>query len=772
MRERQAERTAHRDHVPAARRLRQRRMCALVMGFALLLALVSFAPAAFAPSAAAAPAHPASAASAASPARPAHAFLLKSDPAADAIEYSPPRQVHLWYSEDINGLTSRAVVVDTTNKEVDERDSEVNRSNPKELDVDLPPLAPGTYVVAWRVQSADDGHITGGSFIFRVARPDGTVPPIPPVLPTGHVPGGGGVGTSSGQLDGPTWLLTVTTFLALLLMTFWVGGLIWETWILAPVGMEAPDLAAAGQRAGERFRRMVPWALGALLVANLGMVLATSAQLTGDWSGLVALPFISAILFGSRFGGFMLVREGVVAVALVLAILELQRKPYAVSWRPATDVPTPAAPLPEPTRLGDWGGWLLAALRATPGALVRGWRRRTLWGQAVLALGAALVVAFGFSGHAAAVPESELAYAVSIDLLHLFGEAAWVGGLIYLAIVLVPALRRLPERARAQMMARGLPHFSALAIITVVVLAATGSLNTAVHLTSIDQFLTTSYGRTLAIKIELFLIMAAISAYHAFRLRPRLAVALAGESGDVAVAEDSVELWNAAGRIQRTQRTALHAGKPTPSVAFAATNSPRGSAGARGRNDGLQMERASAAADGVDPGETVDRGTGVRTATLNLAAALEDWLQREAALGVAILGCVALLAAFAGSLAPAPPPASAATNTPYVSAPQTAGGLTVTLRVAPAAFGTNSFTVIVHDASGKPVDGAGVTIATQMLDMDMGIQTTQLKPAGQAGVYSGQADLTMAGHWAIIVGVLPATSQQIQKFDFKFTASY
>lgn len=769
MRERRAEPAAHRAHLPAARHARLPRLPALAAGFALLLALVAFVPGAFAPSAAAAPSHPASAA------LPAHAFLLKSDPAANAVLNSPPRQVRLWYSEDINGLTSRAVVVDTTNKEVDERDSEVNRSNPKELDVDLPPLAPGTYVVAWRVQSADDGHITGGSFIFRVARPDGTVPPVPPVLPTGHVPGGGGVGTTSGQLDGPTWLLTITTFLALLLMTFWAGGLIWETWILAPVGMEAPDLAAAGQRAGERFRRMVPWALGALLVANLGMVLATSAQLTGDWSGLAALPFISAILFGSRFGAFMLVREGVVVVALVLAILELRGKPYAVSWRPAAEAPVAPAPLPEPVRLGDWGGWLLAALRASPGALVRGWRRRTLWGQVVLVLGAALVVAFGFSGHAAAVPEGELAYALSIDLLHLFGEAAWVGGLIYIAIVLVPTLRRLPERARAQMMARGLPHFSALAIITVVVLAATGSLNTAVHLTSIDQFLTTSYGRTLAIKIELFLIMAAISAYHAFWLRPRLAVSLANDTGEMEVAESDQEPWSATAGNEQTARTALHAGRAAPSVAFAGADGPRGAgggAGARQGHDAQQMERASAASDADYQDAAAANGSGIRAATLNLASALEDWLQREAALGVAILACVALLAAFAGSLAPAPPPAAAAASTPYVSAPQTAGGLTVTLRVDPAAFGTNTFTVAVHDASGKPVDGAGVTIATQDLDMDMGIQTAQLKPTGEAGVYSGQAELTMAGNWEIIVGVLPANVQQIQKFTFKLSASY
>ena len=742
----------------------------LALCFALLALAAAFAP--LSPSDV-----PVAAAHPAAPARPAHAFLLRSDPAADAILNAPPRRVRLWFSEDINALTSRAVVVDTTNKEVDEHDSNVSRSDAKEMDVDVPPLAAGTYVVAWRVQSADDGHVTGGSFIFRIARPDGTVPPVPPVLPSGNVPGAGNVGASGGQLDGPTWLQTVATWLALLLMTFWVGGLIWETWILAPVGMERPALAAAGQSAAERFRRLAPWALGGLLVANVVIALAFSAQLAGSWSGLFALPLLGAILFGSRFGAFLLVREAVAALALIMAVLELRRQPYAVSWRVAGDTPAAPEPLPEPKRLADIGPWLLAALRAMPGALARGWARRTRWGQGVLLLGAALVVAFGFSGHAAAVPEGELAYAVSVDLLHLFGEAAWVGGLLYIAVVLVPALRRLPSRARAEMLARGLPHFSALAVITVLVLALTGSLNTAVHLTSITQFLTTSYGQTLAIKIELFLIMAAISAYHAFRLRPRLAVSLASDTGEASGAvDDAVGAQHASDGSDGSDgsngaRPRARGAAPRAQVAQMAERASSAPASRTVPDTPRTEEVQEAKPASASPAPRGGGGQGMGAATLNLAAALEDWLQREAALGVAILACVALLGAFAGSLAPPAPPAPAHA-TPYISAPQVAGGLSVTLRVDPAAFGTNTFTVAVHDTNGKPVDGAGVSIATQMLDMDMGIQTTQLKPAGQPGIYSAQADLTMAGHWQIFVRVLPANSDQIQTFDYHFSVAY
>src|SRR5260370_27932604 len=123
------------------------------------------------------------------PVASAHAYLLRSDPPANAILNAPPQIVRMWFTEELNPFTSHAVVVDTTNHEVDTGEGTVNTSNAMEMDVTPLLLRAGTYVVVWRSQSAQDGHITGGSFIFRIARPDGSVPPVPDVLPTGHFPG-------------------------------------------------------------------------------------------------------------------------------------------------------------------------------------------------------------------------------------------------------------------------------------------------------------------------------------------------------------------------------------------------------------------------------------------------------------------------------------------------------------------------------------------------------------------------------------------------------
>ncbi|MGH2516873.1 MAG: FixH family protein, partial [Ktedonobacterales bacterium] len=158
-----------------------------------------------------------------------------------------------------------------------------------------------------------------------------------------------------------------------------------------------------------------------------------------------------------------------------------------------------------------------------------------------------------------------------------------------------------------------------------------------------------------------------------------------------------------------------------------------------------------------------------------LADRLEDWLGREALIGAVILLLVALLGAYAGSLAttPAGAAASGASSSPFVQT-QTVSGYSLSLKVSPDTFGTNTFYVSVKDSAGQPLDGASVVITTNMLDMDMGTQSLQLHPlgSGSPGTYSGQADLTMAGHWAVLVKVTAPNSAQPIQTQFTFIATY
>jgi putative copper export protein len=595
--------------------------------------------------------------------------------------------------------------------------------------VSLPLLKSGTYTVVWRVQSADDGHVSSGSYYFQIARADGSAPPAPTTDATGAVDD-----ASSAILDGPSLFQAIATWIALALLTVWVGGLIWETWILNPATTRDSDLATATQAAVRRFRALIPTVLGLLVLANVAVVVAQAAASAGDWSGAISPTYLRAILFGSRYGAFWWMRQIVALVALYLTYAATSR-----GWASARAAQDSALAQEDMAvdAIPDWRRELVATLRGIgklPGRLIQGWRARSWFGQIELLLAALLILAFALSGHAAAVSADRFAFAFSVDLLHLLANCAWLGGLFYISLVFVPALGQRAQRSRARALALGLPAFGAVAILSAILLAATGSLNATVRMTSFNQLVTTAYGRTLVIKILLFLLMAGISAYHAFVLRPRLASALTTE--------------------QNAPPQTIPAGVTLASYGVPAQTP-------------ISQESVAAGGGGDDaiPG-------GAR----KLAGRLEDWLRREAILGLGVLLCAALLGAFAGSLATAPTPIAGASSGAYVNTATTTpnGDYAVTLKVAPAKFGTNSFLATVKDKSGKPVEGASVLLQTTMLDMDMGTQSLQLTPVGadSPGTYGGQADLDMGGNWSFVIKVLPVGGKDFEAATYKVVVGY
>ena len=97
----------------------------------------------------------------------AHSGLQRAEPPVESTLKRPPKELKLYFSERLEPAYSKVRVEDGQGARVDRDDSRVDRSNPLLLRVTLPPLAPGTYTVIWRVLSVDS-HITEGRFMFRV----------------------------------------------------------------------------------------------------------------------------------------------------------------------------------------------------------------------------------------------------------------------------------------------------------------------------------------------------------------------------------------------------------------------------------------------------------------------------------------------------------------------------------------------------------------------------------------------------------------------------
>ncbi len=644
----------------------------------------------------------------------AHATLARSDPPNGAIldANQAPTQVRLWFTEDVNPALTKAIVVDHNNQEVDLQDSHVSPSDPREVDLSLRQLQPGFYVVIWKSVSAEDGHATGGSFLFRVRFPDGTVPNLPSELPTGPA---GFASSGSGQcLSGSSPLLcapeVLSDWLVFLVAVAWVGGMFWQVYIVERAAQQDRSLVPVALATARRFRRIAVIALPLFLLANIGYVIGQAMLAGGDLGSGFSPTIWSGILLHSSFGIFWLLRELLALAALMWLVAE---------------------PLPVVTE-EDW--------RPQPAL---NWSR--------LGLGLLLLVAMAFSGHAAAAQSRGGlgSFAVPVDWLHLLATSIWVGGIIFIAITLLPAIWGHESTDRAQALVKLLPRFSIFALIGVTVAALSGSFNADVQLTSWSQFLDTTYGRTLIVKILLVLVMIAISAYHAFLLRPRLARELSG--------------W---GRLE---------GAPLPAIAGAEVDEP-----AHAVDSPAAGGEAASQTPANEHQEKVSESARRLARIERLSEQLRLWLRREAALGVGVLFCASLLGGLAGSLAPAPagapnvnaPPLSATTKTP-VDLTQTVDGLKITLKVAPDKFGTNSAGVLVTDLNtGKPVDGANVHLILSMVEMDMGTSTSDLKGSG-GGFYTGQIDLLMGGHWQVQVQVrVPQDPNVIHRTTFTFPVSF
>jgi len=94
----------------------------------------------------------------------AHAFLDHASPLVGSAVRTAPREVVLWFTENIEPAFSRVTVQNAAGARVDRGNS---RASGNQLRVSLGALGPGTYRVVWRVVSVDT-HATEGDFTFRV----------------------------------------------------------------------------------------------------------------------------------------------------------------------------------------------------------------------------------------------------------------------------------------------------------------------------------------------------------------------------------------------------------------------------------------------------------------------------------------------------------------------------------------------------------------------------------------------------------------------------
>jgi copper transport protein len=170
-----------------------------------------------------------------------------------------------------------------------------------------------------------------------------------------------------------------------------------------------------------------------------------------------------------------------------------------------------------------WGkAWLLQLMGlvlATAALLPRSEIAVTTWALPIATVIVAL--SFALSGHATAAPES-MGFAVPIDTLHILGTGGWIGTLLLIVTVGLPAIMRGAVANRGRTVAVLINTFSPLALIFAGAAALTGLVSAWTQLGAVSALWTTRYGQVLLIKLALVLLVVGAGAYNSYRVRPML----------------------------------------------------------------------------------------------------------------------------------------------------------------------------------------------------------------------------------------------------------
>ncbi len=264
------------------------------------------------------------------------------------------------------------------------------------------------------------------------------------------------------------------------------GGLLFELLVLVPV--------ARRQRLWQRLEPSVARGRMRLLWLSLvlllfGAILSLAVQVAAVGGDRGSLAVAAQLLTGTRYGTLWLTRIALIGLLALLALL-IPRRPH-LAW-------------------------------------------------AAIALAAALMLTSSLNSHSSAVG----AAATLIDWAHFMAIAVWVGGLFALALLMPPALSTLAPAARYNLAAGLIPQFSPLAMASVGVLFVTGVYLTWLQVGSPAALVETLYGRSLIVKVTLFVVLVALGGLNQRFIGPRLARATQG--ADEAGAERSTRaFWRA-----------------------------------------------------------------------------------------------------------------------------------------------------------------------------------------------------------------------------------
>ena len=308
-------------------------------------------------------------------------------------------------------------------------------------------------------------------------------------------------------------------------------------------------------------------------------------------------------------------------------------------------------------------------------------------GDVALAATPAILLTSSLTSHGAALLSGPYV-GIASDWLHFIGAAVWLGGLTTMVFALPLAITA-SARNGERVFARAVSRFSNLALISVVVIGATGTFQAWLEIGSWAGLFGTNYGQSVLVKVALMLVMVAAGGYNLLVIRPRLEAATAG-------------------------------GLPGP-----------------GPSKPSLLDRLSARAEAWLPSISPER----------MLPSFRRSIRLELALGVLVLMVAAVLTGLAPGREQIARQASGDNAPGPVNRRIETGGLAVQVGITPASIGENTLSVQIPGVDPSSVERAQLTLT--YLDSELGAQPVVLDPVPEAlGTWQSVTPfLSQPGQW-------------------------
>jgi putative copper export protein/streptogramin lyase/methionine-rich copper-binding protein CopC len=438
-----------------------------------------------------------------------HAFVLDRIPAASESLEEPSDKVEVFLSEPVDERYSEVKVIGPDGNQIDNRDTQYIDGDQSTLGVTLPTegLEDGVYTVTTQMLSQIDGHVTDDAFVFGIGESATT----PGSDQAGQVAEGPSE-TPWDQLSVPD---AIARYPALVGQVVVVGAAFVSYWLWKPFAYVKLFSRSSGKwrKQDYSYKTQTDRTLAQYAHSELGqfkartdlrlvkmMLIGASLVIIADIGMIYALAYSLGVgmadAMATKFGSIWLLRTGVSLLLLALIVFI-----YLKVSKRARARPTRKSNLAENTGTNSL---------VNDGLVLK---RESI---TILVVGIITLLTTSLMGHGAAITTGT-EVPITIDFVHNLASSFWIGGVIYLALVVVPKLRQdenMDTRSKSSILSIIIPRFSTIPVVVMGFIVITGPFLLYLLEDDLNMTLASLYGKALLAKLIIAAIMLAIGGYN------------------------------------------------------------------------------------------------------------------------------------------------------------------------------------------------------------------------------------------------------------------